>query len=114
MSNNYSGRWPTDYLDEIMSSIRDFETSFWHLFVAQYEKCLKTMKFHIFADLVDSFDRFGTVYVLIYSPYEHFNSVVKHVLAIVCNYFQKFANMDSGHLPKIGRCLEQAIVLKYL
>lgn len=54
-----------------------------------HDNGLKTLKFHHLEHLVDASERFGTNQVLISSPYEHYNFMVKHAYASTSETLQE-------------------------
>lgn len=77
MNYNFSREWSTDVLEEIPSAVSNFKKQVWELFGPHCDKRLNTLNFHLLDHFVHALERFGTIRVLIASPYEHFNYIVK-------------------------------------
>lgn len=79
MSDNHSKGWSSENLVEMQSSLYNFKTVFWPLFVPHCEHDLNTLKFHLLDHLVYELERFGTGSGSFFSasPYEHFNFILE-------------------------------------
>lgn len=59
----------------------NLENAVWTLLGPHYERVLNTIQIHLLNNLMDDLESFGTVLVLIDSPYEHLNFIVKQTYA---------------------------------